>query len=317
MRLHTHIGYIEKLLAKGRIDFVDQGNMAAVQQYMLLSDLFFHGIKEVHLEDDDSVIENSDIPLIKHFIKQGRIKPKQTITPLSTPTFDIHFDDSKQDHELKSSEKASGCFYANSKSDTQPIFGEYIQHFDRSENQDWGFATPLFSPHNSVVIVDAYLFTNHGMNGLISMFRKVLPKKLKQTYHITLVGKPRPTDKESNILAEKIIKEKIELLKNELQSHGLAIDLEYFFCIQPEIHDRYIFTNNMGAFLGSGVGIVAGDTWTPYHEGTWVVHRPYKRINFNGKQGVFFYDVLQKKLKVIKRWLNDSGYQVIKNPLIS
>lgn len=317
MRLHTHIGYIEKLLAKGRIDFLDQGNMVAVQQYMLLSDLFFHGIKEVHLEDNDSIIENSDIPLIKHFIKQGRIKPKQNNTRVSLPTFDLHFNDNIQDPELKSSEKASGCFYANSKSDTKPIFGDYIQHFDRTENQDWNFAAPLFAPHNSVVIVDAYLFTNHGMNGLISMFRKVAPKKLKQLYHITLVGRPKPIKKESNILEEKIIKQKIELLKNELKSHGLTIELEYFFCNQPEIHDRYIFTNNMGAFLGSGVGIIPGEARTPYHEGTWVVYRPYKRISFNGKEGIFFYEVMQRKLKIIKKWLNDSGYHFILNPLLS
>jgi hypothetical protein len=73
----------------------------------------------------------------------------------------------------------------------------------------------------------------------------------------------------------------------------------------------------MGAFLGSGVGIIPGEVKRPYHEGTWVVYRPYKRISFNGKEGVFFYEVMQRKLKVIKKWLNDSGYPVLKNPLFS
>jgi hypothetical protein len=155
------------------------------------------------------------------------------------------------------------------------------------------------------------------------MFRKVLPKKLKQTYHITLIGKPRPPKKEygppivSNILESNEIEKKIQLLKNELLSHKLKVELEFFFCNQPEIHDRYIFTNNMGAFLGSGVGIIPGEARTPYHEGTWVVYRPYKRISFNGKEGIFFYEVMQKKLKVIKRWLNDSGYPSVRNPLFT
>jgi len=321
MRLHTHIGYLEKHLAKGKIDFLDQTNMADVQQYMLLTHLFFDGIKEVHLADDDSVIENSNIPFVTHFIKEGRLKPKQASKTAAAKTFDLHFDDNIQEAEVKIAEKKSGCFYANATTDTEAIFGEYIQHFERTIPHNWDFAAPLFEPHNSVVVVDPYLFTHAGLNGLAAMFRKIVPLQLEQTYHITLVGKPRPQQQPnrppvvSNILKINEIESHIVLLAQDLRSRGLTVDLELFYCKQPDMHDRYIFTNNMGAFLGSGLGIIAGDVRTPFHEGSWVVYRPYKRISFNGKPGIFFYEVMQRKLKVIKQWICASGYLHIINPL--
>jgi|GEM_PF-4743727 hypothetical protein len=60
----------------------------------------------------------------------------------------------------------------------------------------------------------------------------------------------------------------------------------------------------------------AGDTRRPFKEGTWLAYRPLKRINDNGKQGVFCAHIEKKKLHTIQKWIQDSGYATIKNPLL-
>lgn len=311
MRLHTSVSYLDKVMASDSV-VLDFYNLGEQQNKLQLADLLFHGVDEVYLEDDDQTIEQSKNILVKRYLKDLKIKRKTENAQARKPLYDLYFNASLSDAEVKSLQKKKGCFHGNHNSDPAPLFGEYVQHFDTSEKMSWEFASPMFEPHNSVVIIDPYLFTRFALNGLIEMFRKILPRRLQEHYHITLIG--RRSNLNDGILLQIDIEGFIQQLKMELSAHALHVTVEYFFCNQHEFHDRYIFTNNTAVFLGSGVSILAGNT--PFKEGSWLAYRPYKRINFDGRQGVFFYKVMQRKLRTICSWLNQSGYRNFQNPLL-
>lgn len=98
----------------------------------------------------------------------------------------------------------------------------------------------------------------------------------------------------------------------------IGSEIEYFIYNRSDFHDRYLITNNCCVFPGSGIDIIKdGKT---RKEGTWTVFRPYKKVNVDEQEGVFFFKIMQKKIATLKRWAekssNYSEERGIKNPLL-
>lgn len=315
MVLHTSLSYLQEMESKATIDFFDEENTRLAKAQMQWFDLVAKGIKVIELDASDDAIENCNQPLIKHLFRNGRLRPQHNHGRFKTP-FHLfaYIQDAK---ESKRFQKQTGAFYISHSSTAENVFGQYLHHFDIREENTWEFATPVFAPHNSMVVADPYLYTRHGLEGLLAMMRCVVPKQLKQPYYIALIGKPFQENFASNILRQGEIENYCESLQQELKSYGLNIILEQFYCNQHKFHDRYIFTNNAIVFLGSGVSVLAHDSGTPHKEGTWIAVRPYSRLNELGRDGVFLAELIERKLKTFYKWLHFEGYKEVANPLIN
>ena len=195
----------------------------------------------------------------------------------------------------------SGNIFLSTSDDHKCLFTEEIEHFRKGEEKTWEFAKRLFYPHHSLIIADPYLFKDNLAN-CRSFIKEVIPTGLKSTYHLTLVG----SIKKQN-MTDKHVANAVDALQKLLNETGLKNKLEYFIYDGDDFHDRYIISNNCCVFSGSGLDIINNKTNKSKKEGSWIAFKPYKRVNINGKDGVFFYNIQCQKLEVLNKWILYSG----------
>ncbi|HXL57076.1 MAG TPA: hypothetical protein VN958_12505 [Chitinophagaceae bacterium] len=107
-----------------------------------------------------------------------------------------------------------------------------------------------------------------------------------------------------------------EQIKNKISkilNRYIPAIVEYHIFNNEEFHDRYLITNNACIFSGYGIDIIKNERVKK--DSTWIAFRPFKRVNVNGDNDVFFYNVMQKKLAMMKKWVEKSTNKISSNPL--
>ena len=204
------------------------------------------------------------------------------------------------------------------------IFKDNVQLFKESSAiTSWNFAKDYFKPHNSLLVVDPYLFTYQGLNSFYDFLETVIPKELKTVYHLSLIAYENPNNNGINIFKAK------EELKSFMISVGLTnpkLELHLFdYCKKEErnlftypspldFHDRYLISNNACVFSGRGLDYIKKQKMS--YEGTWIVFKPFTRISLE-EESVFFAKVVEEKLMGFKKWIKQSKNSISTNPLVT
>jgi hypothetical protein len=208
-----------------------------------------------------------------------------------------------------------GYFFFSTPPVDDNLFSQRFVTYNRSKPQNWSFAAQMFQPHHSLVVADPHLYKDDGVNGFKSLLKIIQPKCLGYPYWITLIGNSSERPHSLNLYNREAISKFSESIERQIVDKGLECRVETFVYNGADFHDRYIITNNLCVLPGYGVSIVKPDNETPKKEGTWTAARPFSRIVYNGKQGVYFEKVMKEKLGTIGRWIKVSGGKA-RNPLI-
>lgn len=315
--------FLEDLSRNINFDFNDVDNIQKLRDNIDLAELLFNGAT-IKTNRNKEEIESAFInPFIKSLMKKGKIWPaKEQFDLLGLQDGDDFFSAIKENvsflllndtslKKLRRFQDYHGYHCLSTDGDISVLFDEKIKTFKNDNFTDWQFAKEFMSPHNSIVVADPYLYKEATLNSLNELLVNIAPKRLKKTYHISLVGS---SNKQGMDNEEYLIKN-IEKLRSGLQgSMGIKLIFEYHFCNQAEFHDRYIITNNTCIFSGYGLDILnRGKT---KKDGTWLAFKPFKRMNINGERGVYFCKIMNEKLNLIGSWIKKNGNATSANPLL-
>lgn len=306
MQAYCDWNYLLNISNNINIDFTDPNQINKARSQLNLADLFLNGLNIYTNASHETILTGLKNPMINKLFRDGKIR-KNSLENSKTniangvkeriPTLYFFEKDCKPFNQQE-----SGNFLFGQDEDASVLFGYFVEHFSKKQkDKTWEFAKEMFFPHHSLVIADPYIYTDTGFNSLRSLLSNVIPKELKCTYHISLIGcdrlKNRKNEKEKNtndknqVMSEIDIKSAVNEMKNWIKSLGVDINIQYFIYNGNDFHDRYLISNNLCVFSGFGVGILQDHYNNPAKEGSWVAFRPYGRINFNGKMGVFFFKV--------------------------
>lgn len=144
----------------------------------------------------------------------------------------------------------------------QYLFGDCGQSLKRWDEVDWpGIfkAEHNLSQCNAMVIIDNHIFNNveKGLGHLRRIFDVLLPKKLKDEFHVTiLTAKNGQNENRNDEELQRAIENCIRELREE-EHLKFKIDLYVESTTSSnEFHDRYILTNNVRIMSGKGFGII-------------------------------------------------------------
>ena len=147
----------------------------------------------------------------------------------------------------------------------QYLFGDCGQSLKRWDKVDWpGIfkAEHNLSQCNAMVIIDNHIFNDveKGLGHLRRIFDVLLPKKLSDEFHVTiLTAKNRHNENRNDEELQRAIKNCIRELREDLK---FKIDLYVDITTSSnENHDRYILTNNVRIVSGKGFGIINPDRY--------------------------------------------------------
>jgi len=318
---YCSLQFIEQITTRNPIDFVSPERLSADRIHIDICDLILNGLSiktDCSKEKIDEKVSTN--PCLKYLIKEFRIKPADNdfkelrlnensfIESLSEAT--ILFFLTGSDMLINNYVQKSGRHFFSLTSSFNVLFEEDIQTFDPNENMSWQFARRFFNPHHSLIIADPYLFKEVTRNAIEDLLLEVKPEKLKTEYHITLIGSDI---NKKNDLPDKRQIETWENKISKILNRYIPAVVEYHIFNNEEFHDRYLITNNACIFSGYGIDIIKNERVKK--DGTWIAFRPFKRVNVNGDNDVFFYKVMQKKLAMMKKWVEKSSNKISSNPL--
>lgn len=323
--------FLIQLSEASTIDLVEDDKFHEQIAKVKLFDLLRNGVKiNCYIKNIDEIN-----PFIKSLIRKGsssRLGEKEVLALKENPTEfitrkginnSLFLLADAQTNNLKRLEDSFGYHCLDFKNYSS-IFKESIQLFKRnSERTDWKIAREYLQPHNSLLIVDPYLFTTSGFTPFLEFLRAILPAKLQSKYHLSLIANKYIAEHNSININE--AKEKlINLLSTSLKAFSLEIHLFNKVPVgnpnnlphaSPEdFHDRYLISNNACIFSGRGLDYIK--TYQMKYEGTWLIFKPFSKITLE-KEGAFFTKVIEKKIKGFKKWIEQSDYNISQNPLVT
>lgn len=321
---YCSLSYLDTVTRKSHIDFVNPETTTSAHTQIDVLDLIANGLI-VKADGASEQIEKLAIinPYVKHLIKNFRISSNLDVFD-ELKNGNYKWQEQNNDIRLYllsdlwngikgQLQNESGNLFLSPSDDHKCLFMEEIEYFRKGEEKTWEFAKKLFYPHHSLIIADPYLFKDN-MAYCQSFIKEVLPTGLKSTYHLTLVG----SIKKQN-MTDKHVANAVDTLQQLLNKAGIKNKLEYFIYDRDDFHDRYLISNNCCVFSGSGMDIINNRTNKSQKEGSWIAFKPYKRVNINGKDGVFFYNILCQKLEVLNNWILNSSNNLMQteseNPL--
>ena len=314
MTAYCRMDYLKSFASDIKFDFIDENYASKVRTKMDLLDFLLKG-SIVKTDLDPTEIEHSfDNPVIKSLMKNGRlIAAKEQFEMLNINDGDDFFleinsassvllIDNIIDEKAKQFEEYHGYHCINSDIGFSKLFSERVKSFQKDEGTNWNFAKEFLKPHNSIVLADPYLFNPDTLQSVKELLIAVTSPELIGNYYLSLIG---TSNKSKN--DERFILGKIEQFKSELKMifPNLKLVVEHHFCNVSDFHDRYIITNNTCVFTGYGLDMIKKDK--AIKDTTWVAFKPFKRLNVNGIDGVFFYKIMQDKLKEMRRWIDRNG----------
>ncbi len=330
MEIHAFCNeeFLNQLSENSTIDLVENDSFHEQIAKVKLFDLLRNGVKiHCHIKNTDelknpfikSIIKKeTSTPLSENEIAVLRNNPAEFITRNGSNNSLFLLDDNETNN-LKSLENKFGFHCINS-NNYNALFKESIQLFERNvDRTNWNFAKEYLKPHNSLLIVDPYLFTKNGFPPILDFLRSILPTDLKSKYHLSLIAY-------KNIPGINI-SEAIECLENLLSTSvtRFYLDIHLFNKASEEnrnpqypgpedFHDRYLISNNACIFSGRGLDYIKEKKMN--YEGTWIVFKPFSKITLE-KESAFFTKVIEKKMRGFKKWIKKSDYPVSHNPLIN
>ena len=154
------------------------------------------------------------------------------------------------------------CWKNDAAQKHQYLFGDCGQSLKQWDEVDWPSifkAEYNLSQCNAMVIIDNHIFNNveKGLGHLRRIFEVLLPKKLKDEFHVTiLTAKNGQNENRDDEELQKAIENCIRELRKE---EGLKFKIDLYVdsnTSSNEIHDRYILTNNVRIMSGKGFGII-------------------------------------------------------------
>jgi hypothetical protein len=325
MRIPSYcsFSFLEELSKQANIDLMsidDYDNAIATLQLQSLirEGLVLH--TDVGVEKIEATLDN---PLIKHLVKNQRIissrssfaelrsdqkaflnrEKKQIGVFLLSQTF------SKE--AVAGLQAASGNYCLNAAQSPATLFEEIIEDFSFREGKTWDFAQKLFDPHHSLVIADPYLFTKNSLDALLHFLEVVIPTTMQRPYNLSLIASNSRRNYNSTTSD---IKTGLERIKKIVQSKNSNESIELYMYNGEDFHDRYLISNNVFIYSGTGIDILRRGK-EAIKDSTWVAVKPFRKVSSGGKSGVFYYSLMQKKLEVLKKWLQKSGQPPSNNPL--
>lgn len=329
MTAYCKIDYLKSLTANNRIDYMDENYTVVAQSKLNLLDFLLTGAVVKTDLSPDEIAHQFDNPFIKSLMKSGRLISAKNQFDSFKNDINLGFINAKIDlstiflfdgisiEQSTQLEEFHGYHFIGDQNTLSNLFELKIQSFQRNQITNWQFAKSFLKPHNAIVIVDPYLFKVATLSSILNIIKSVASSKLKGEYFISLIGSNKRRGLNDD---DAFIKKQIEKLKAEIQNSlpGVKLKLEYHFCNNEDFHDRYIITNNICIFSGYGFDIIKNDKCIK--ETTWLAYKPYKRLEADGKTGVFFYKIMQDKLKQIRKWIDkgdkgDQGQPI--NPLLN
>jgi len=217
---------------------------------------------------------------------------------------------------LQEALSGSGYFFFQQPPIADNLFAQIIVSYNRSKPKSWLFAGEMFNPHHSLIVADPHLYKEDGAKGLISLLKIIQPKRIGYPYWITLVGSSGERLHSNNLYNLDDIGKLAKTIEDLLGKDGLPFRVETFVYNGKDFHDRYIITNNLCVLPGYGVSIVKDGKEIPFKEGTWTAARPFSRVVYNNKKGVYFEKVMHEKLKTIRQWIGSGDRNGSGNPLL-
>jgi len=334
MQIHAYCDeeFLNQLSENSTIDLVESEKFHEQLAKVKLFDLLRNGVKIYHCIKDTSELN----PFIKSLIKKGsssslsekemecfQDNPAEFISTKGGNN-SLFLVTEKQTNNLNQLEESFGYHCINFQNYSS-IFKESIQLFQRNfKRTDWKIATEYLKPHNSLLIVDPYIFTKNGFPAFLDFLRSILPEKLESTYHLSLIG-----NKKIPFSGLENIDEATEILLNLLSTimKDFFLEIHLFDAVPKgenpnnyenpspiDFHDRYLISNNACIFSGRGLDYIKNNQMN--YEGTWLVFKPFSKITLE-QESAFFTKVIEKKVKGFREWIHRSDYPNCQNPLIT
>ena len=322
MTAYCTMKFLEELSLNPGFDMIDFNPSTSGESKIALIYLIFNAAT-IKTDCSDLDIElKLNNPYINHLFRKGKIKSAELQFGLFKSNdeerffdeineqFSILLLDNVPEKRLKRYEDNYGYHCISQHNDFSVLFRENLKTFRINESISWEFARFYFTPHNSIVIADPYLYNTDTLYSLVDLIKNTASTRLKKKYYISLIGSSGNND-ESFLI--KSIEKALTSLIQILPTINLIID--YHFYNGREFHDRYIITNN--TYIVSGYGLDLIKKGVSKKDGTWFAVKPYDKMNINGINGVYFYKTMQEKLSMMMKWIEKGSTKFSSNPLLS
>jgi hypothetical protein len=324
MNLPAYCSYrfLEEVISQNPVEFINPDKLLQGRNHFELLDLLMNGLS-IETDCSKEKLENTTNPIIKFLKKNNRIFSSEksfTLMRENFPLFikengkpyciylltNIH-NDLLNEYSLK-----TGNYFVSPQSQLDKLFADYIQFQEFSEIIDHPFGLEFFDVHNSVVLTDPYLFATDSRLNIERLLEHILPKKIQMKYSVTLVGCDKNKPKALSLPSQTEIAEWIQRIDRRLnRTHECCID--YHIYNGADFHDRIIITNNSFIYSGIGLNFLRGNQ--SVKDSSWVCYRLSKNVAENDKKRTFVYQLMLKKLAVIKKWISKSNNPNTDNPL--
>lgn len=325
MTAFCRMDFLKSLSMNVQVDFVEEDFLYKAKTKLDLIDFLLNGCTIKTDLRPAEIEKNFDNPFIMSLMKKGRLQAAREQFQLLEikdgndffSQMDVYASilimNDVNDKKAKRFEDYHGYHCINKEQNVSILFDEKMQNFQADEFVNWSFAKDFLSPHYAIVIADPYIFKSATMQSLKELIDNVTSKRLQGNYYISLIGSSRKNGMED----EKFISKNIETLKEDLDNllPNVKIIFEYHFCNSEDFHDRTIITNNTCIFSGYGLDMIKKEK--SVKDTSWIAFKPFKRLNANGKSGVFFYKIMQNRLKQMRKWIDNNGDNQTTNPLLN